>query len=85
MFIATTSHMIEGDPNPTVHFFSQPARSVSATVVGMEGGDPRGLAVLVVRADLPDTLRVLSLNSDLKVESGEALTVIGFPRRAGVP
>lgn len=85
VFIATASHVIEGDPNPTVQFFSQPARLISATVIGMEGGDPRGLAVLVVREDLPDTLRVLSLNSDLKVESGEALTVIGFPRRAGAP
>ena len=85
VFIATASHVIEGDPNPTVQFFSQPARLVSATVVGMEGGDPRGLVVLVVREDLPDMLRVLSLNSDLKVESGEALTVIGFPRRAGAP
>jgi hypothetical protein len=85
VFIATASHVIEGDPKPTVQFYSQPSRLVSATVVGMEGGDPRGLAVLVVREDLPDTLRVLPLNPRVHVESGEALTVIGFPRRAGAP
>jgi len=85
VFIATASHVIEGDPKPNVQFYSQPSRLVSATVVGMEGGDPRGLAVLVVREDLPDTLRVLPLNSNLNIESGEPLTVIGFPRRAGAP
>jgi hypothetical protein len=85
VFIATASHVIEGDPKPTVHFYSQPSRLVPATVVGMEGGDPRGLAVLVVREDFPDTLRVLPLNSNLHIESGEPLTVIGFPRRAGAP
>jgi len=85
VFIATASHVIEGDPKPNVQFYSQPSRLVSATVVGMEGGDPRGLAVLVVREDLPDTLRVLPLNSNLNIESGEPLTVIEFPRRAGAP
>ena len=85
LFIATASHVIEGDPHPLVQFFSQPTRPVQAAVVGMEGGDPRGLALLVVREDLPNTVRVLSLNSQTNVESGESVSVIGFPRHAGAP
>ncbi len=85
IFIATASHVIEGDPRPLVQFFSQPTRPVPSVIVGMEGGDPRGLALLVVREDLPETIRVLSLNSRINVESGEAVDVIGFPRHAGAP
>ncbi len=83
IFIATASHVIEGDPHPLVQFFSQPTRPVPAVIVGMEGGDPRGLALLVVRDDLPDTIRVLSLNASANLESGESVAVIGFPRHAG--
>ncbi len=85
IFIATASHVIEGDPGPLVQFFAQPTRSVPSVIVGMEGGDPRGLALLVVREDLPDTVRVLSLNSHTPLGAGESVSVIGFPRHAGAP
>ncbi len=85
IFIATASHVIEGDPRPLVQFFSQPTRPVPSVIVGMEGGDPRGLALLVVRDDLPDKVRVLSLNASANLESGESVAVIGFPRHAGAP
>lgn len=84
-FIATASHVIEGDPEPTVQFHADPGPPVSAKVIGIEGGDPRGLAVLVVREDLPDTLRVLPLDSHVQLESGDPITVLGFPRLAGAP
>ena len=85
IFIATASHVIEGDPRPLVQFFSQPTRPVSSIIVGMEGGDPRGLALLVVRGDLPEAIRVLPLNAMVNLESGESVSVIGFPRHAGAP
>jgi len=85
IFIATASHVIEGDPRPFVQFFSQPTRPVPSVIVGMEGGNPRGLALLVVREDLPDTIRVLSLNTRAILGSGESVSVIGFPRHAGAP
>ena len=84
-FVATASHVIEGDPQPTVQFYAEPGRPVSAQVLGMEGGDSRGVAVLVVRQDLPDSLRVLSLNAHVLVEAGDPVTAIGFPRLAGAP
>lgn len=42
-YIVTASHVIEGDQHPKVSFFSRPNRPLTAKVVGLEGGDPRGL------------------------------------------
>jgi len=48
-YILTASHVIEGDPEPPpVTFQTAPTQSFAAKVVGMEGGDPTGLAALVV-------------------------------------
>ncbi len=85
LFIVTASHVVEGDANPFVHFFSQPNRQVPGKVLALEGGDPRGLAVLVVKEGIPKGVRVLSLHTQMIVESGMPLTVIGFPRMAGAP
>ena len=84
-FIVTASHVIEGDPQPMVQFYAEPGHPVPAKVLGMEGGDPRGLAVLVVRQTLPNSLRVLPLDAHVPVEAGQSVTVIGFPRMAGAP
>ena len=81
--IVTASHVIEGDPHPNVSFFTRPNRPLDAKVVGMEGGDPRGLAALLVEGEIPSGLRALWIDPTAELSGGEPVTLIGFPRRLG--
>jgi formylglycine-generating enzyme required for sulfatase activity len=78
--IVTASHVVEGDSKPTVTFFLNPQQPFVAQVVGIEGGDPQGLAALRVAGPIPDGVVALPLDLTTKVVGGEALTFIGFPR-----
>lgn len=84
-FILTASHVVEGDSTPRVEFFSRRNTTVPAEVLRIEGGDPRGLALLVVRgrANVPPNLQVLPLAASERVGGGESVTVIGFPQGGG--
>lgn len=84
-YIVTASHVVEGDPNPKIEFYTQRNRYVSSRIVGMEGGDNRGLAALLVEGEFPDGINPIPLNTQLEVKPGDAVTLIGFPRMAGVP
>lgn len=84
-YIVTASHVVEGDPQPKVVFRGKESKSFPAQVKGMKGGDPRGVAVLVVLRDLPDDLQAFPVSSDFETNGGEAITVIGFPRTPAVP
>ena len=84
-YIVTASHVIEGDPQPKVVFRGQESKSVLAQVKGKKGGDPRGLAVLVVVGDVPQSVEALPASSDVEMNGGEEVTVIGFPRTPAVP
>ncbi|MDF0665090.1 MAG: SUMF1/EgtB/PvdO family nonheme iron enzyme [Nitrospira sp.] len=79
-YIVTAAHVVEGDPKPTVTFFPNPQQPLVAHVVGIEGGDPHGLAALHVAGPIPDGVVALPLDLTTKVIGGEALTFIGFPR-----
>ena len=81
-YIVTASHVIEGDQHPKVSFFAKPNRPLAAKVIGLEGGDPRGLGALLVEGSLPAELSELYLNPSLRVSGGEHVTLIGFPRVA---
>lgn len=84
-FIVTASHVIEGDNHPRVEFFTRRNSWVSAETVRVEGGDPRGLAVIAVRGkdNLPPNLTALPLAQAANVQGGEAVIVIGFPQGGG--
>jgi hypothetical protein len=84
-YVVTASHVVEGDSQPQVEFFTQRNVPIAATVVGLEGGDPRGLALLLVsgQASLPSGLAVLPLASSLEVKGGDPITAVGFPQMAG--
>lgn len=84
-YIATASHVIEGDPSPHVTFYQDRSHSYPAKIQGMEGGNPKGLAALVVEGDLPSGIRPLAFHPEAKFTGGEKVTVIGFPRLATVP
>jgi hypothetical protein len=82
-YIVTASHVVEGDQHPNVMFFTEPHRPFKARVLGLEGGDPRGLAALLVEGHLPDDLQALTLDQAASVNGGEPVTLIGFPRLEG--
>lgn len=84
-YVVTASHVVEGDKTPQVEFYTRRNLPISAQVVGLEGGDPRGLALLAVRGreNLSAGLFALPLASQAHLRGGDELTVIGFPRLAG--
>jgi hypothetical protein len=83
VYIVTASHVIEGDPQPNVFFYAAPHRAFRAPVLGLEGGDPAGLAALLVEGKIPSDLVALDLDQSTKVSGGEPITLIGFPRAEG--
>lgn len=82
-YIVTASHVIEGDPQPNVMFFSAPHRPFRARVLGLEGGNPAGLAALLIEGKLPPDLQALNLDQTTSIGGGEVITLIGFPRLEG--
>ena len=80
IYIVTAAHVTEGDPKPTVTFFPLAQQPFTAQVIGIEGGDPHGLAALRVAGPIPEGVVALALDLTTKVAGGEAVTFIGFPR-----
>jgi hypothetical protein len=83
VYLVTASHVIEGDPQPNVFFYAAPHRAFRARVLGLEGGDPAGLAALLVEGKIPSDLVALPLDQTAGVSGGEPITLIGFPRTEG--
>ncbi len=83
VYIVTASHVIEGDQRPNVFFYSAPYRPFRARVLGLEGGNPAGLAALLVEGKIPSDLVALNLDQKAAVSGGEPITLIGFPRTEG--
>ncbi len=83
VYLVTASHVIEGDPQPNVFFYAAPHRAFRARVLGLEGGDPAGLAALLVEGKIPTDLAALPLDQTAAVSGGEPITLIGFPRTEG--
>ena len=86
IYIATASHVVEGDKAPKVAFLSDPNTDFPGQVLKIEGGDPRGLALLVVRANVERVLRgvrVLQFSASNDLAAGDAVTAIGFPQGGG--
>ena len=85
VYIATASHVVEGDPAPQIEFFARRDRKVTASIVRSEGGDPNGIALLTVRRsdNVPAGLRPLTFAPSADVHSGQDVAVIGFGRGQG--
>lgn len=83
VYIVTASHVIEGDQHPNVFFYPAPHRSYRAHVLGLEGGNPAGLAALLVEGKIPSDLVALHLDQTTAASGGEPITLIGFPRAEG--
>ena len=82
-YIVTASHVVEGG-TPTVHFYPNPEKKYHGIVQAMDGGNPKGLALIIVQGNLPKEIHHLSLQSNITVKGGEEITLIGFPLNMGV-
>jgi len=84
--IVTASHVIEGVEQLQVTFAADRTESFSAgAVLGMEMGNPRGLAVFQVRGDLPVGMTTLSFETESQLRRGEEVFLLGFPEMARTP
>jgi len=86
IYVATASHVVEGDKAPKVTFLPDPNAEFASQVLKIEGGDPKGLALLVVRGNIKRLLRevkVLSFSASNDLAAGDAVTAIGFPQGGG--
>lgn len=85
VFVVTASHVVGNDQAPRIEFYTEKNRTVAARIVRTEGGDDNnGLAVLAVQGEIP-AHTVLVLNQEKQIKPGDAVMVIGFPRKVGVP
>ena len=82
-YILTASHVVEGAAL-VVNFFTNPDKGYKGTTRNMQGGNPKGLAVITVQGSLPEDIRSLSLASNFEVKGGESATVIGFRRSPSI-
>jgi len=84
-YILTASHVVEGDKHPEIEFFTRRNLQSEAETARIEGDDPRGLALLVVRGkdNLPAGLTTLPLAVGANLSGGEEVTAIGFPQSGG--
>jgi len=82
-YLVTSAHVVEGDAGPAVVFLADPDRkSYPARVVDVEGGDPRGLALLLVETP-PAGLRVIEPQPVPGVAPDTSVRVAGFPVAIG--
>ena len=69
----------------TVKFYPKPDVKYPGEVKEMDGGNPKGLAVVLVHGSLPKGIRPLPLGSNVTIKGGEPITLVGFPRLIGLP
>jgi S1-C subfamily serine protease len=86
VYIVTASHVVEGALNneAEIEFFTRRNRVVPSKTIHMEGQNPRGLAILIVKENIPSGLSVLKLSSSNSVKDGDHVITIGFPRLSNV-
>jgi len=83
IFIITASHVVEGERDIKVEFFTSRGRLIPAEVIDMEGGDEQGLATLSIQGKIPSDLVVLRFSPLNPVRAGDPVTTIGFPGKGG--
>jgi hypothetical protein len=85
VYIVTASHVVEGDPTPLVEFFTARNRRVTAEIVKLEGGDPKGVGLIAVRGQdkIPANLKALAFDADAELEGADDVVTIGFGQGQG--
>jgi len=80
-YVVTAAHVVEGDPHPKLYFRDPPHHATTARVLALEGGEPQGLALLLVESGLPKAIIALPMAEDGgdTLGSGESVTALGVP------
>ncbi|OAI13787.1 MULTISPECIES: SUMF1/EgtB/PvdO family nonheme iron enzyme [Methylomonas] len=81
-YVVTASHVVEGEQNPALTLFQRQNDPLRGQVIHLEGGDPRGLALVKINGNLPSGLVALPLAAD-NVRPDESIVLIGFPLGGG--
>jgi formylglycine-generating enzyme required for sulfatase activity len=81
-YVVTASHVVEGEQNPALTLYQRQNDPLRGQVLHMEGGDPRGLALVKISGNLPSGLTVLPLAAE-NVRPDESIVLIGFPLGGG--
>jgi S1-C subfamily serine protease len=86
VYIVTAAHVVAGDSQPKVQFFTQQDVQTQAVVKHIEGSDDvTALALLVIRGrgNIPLGLTAMSLATSARFAGADEVIVIGHPRQAG--
>ena len=84
--IVTASHVIEGIQQIQVTFSADATQSFPAgSTLGMDAGNPNGLAVFQIRGALPAGITVLSFEGEQQPHPGDILLVLGFSQMETAP
>jgi len=81
-YILTVSHVVANDPAPNVEFFGQ-TREFKARVLGIEGQQENGFALLTVTGSIPSDLIPLYVANKFDLEQGDSVFTFGFPLSGG--
>ncbi|WP_426994681.1 SUMF1/EgtB/PvdO family nonheme iron enzyme [Methylomonas sp. CM2] len=81
-YVVTASHVVEGEQNPALTLYQRQNDPLRGQVIHLEGGDPRGLALVKINGNLPSGLVALPLAAD-NVRPDESIVLIGFPLGGG--
>lgn len=84
LYILTASHIVEGAREIQIEFYTLRNRHIPAKALKMEGGDPKGLAILEVTERIPADVSALSVSSSVSLHENDPVTIVGFPRIAGI-
>ena len=76
-YIVTAAHVIGGDPQPLVEFFTKAHQTFKAKVIATEGRHDNGLAALLVQTKIPPGTVALGLDKTTQLSGGEAVSSIG--------
>ena len=79
VYIVTAEHVVEGDPNPQIEFFTRQNTQVKTMV--LQRNLRYDLALL--KAESSQQLMVLGLETSATPKVGDEVTTIGFPRTGG--
>lgn len=82
IYIVTASHVVTGNGNPAVYLFNHPLDPLSAELINREDESQKGLALLRLRSNNPETfsgLTALRFGASSQIGGGESVRIIGFP------
>ncbi len=83
-YILTASHVVEGDSSPRIEFYNRHGRTSSSRTLDLQGGQDKGLALLLVEGKdrLPPGLLALTFSTSVTARRGDQVVAIGFPSGA---